>query len=54
MLKNIPYLFGAALIGYLSDLISAKTTALVLGLLMLMLLGLQMLMKDRKALTCNA
>jgi len=46
MLKNIPYLLAAAIIGYLSDLISARTTALVLGVLLLGLLTVRFLVKN--------
>jgi len=41
MIKNIPYLLFAYLIGSLSGTISARYTALVLGLLLLFLLALQ-------------
>jgi MFS family permease len=41
MLKSIPYLLTAYLIGSLSDKISAKNTAFVLGIVLLFLLALQ-------------
>jgi MFS family permease len=50
MIKNIPYVVFAYVIGSLSDSISARQTALVLGIILLVLLGVQMLsMRSKNA-----
>lgn len=46
MLKNIPYVFAAASIGFISDVISAKSTALIVGTLLLGLLTTRYLVKN--------
>jgi len=50
MLKNIPYMASAYLIGHLADSFSAKYTAALLGLLLTVFLGIQYLV-SRKATT---
>lgn len=49
MLKNIPYMASAYLIGHLADSFSAKYTAALLGLALTIFLGIQYLVSRRAA-----
>jgi MFS family permease len=49
MIKNAPYVFTAFFIGSISDRFSAKTTALYLGILLIVFILLQVLPSGRKS-----
>ena len=48
MIKNIPYLLTAYVVGSISDIISAKSTALILGIMLLVLLVAQIVSTKQK------
>jgi MFS family permease len=49
MIKNVPYLLTAYFIGSISDVFSAKTTAMYLGMLLLIFITIQISLSGKKA-----
>lgn len=51
MIKNVPYILCAFFVGSISDKISAKTTAMYLGILLLVFICFQLILSRRKSAT---